>query len=102
MIRRPPRSTLFPYTTLFRSGNLSLGQAVIFAQCALGASMIAFGGLNWALDGSAAPVAAVVRPEHALDPKRTPLNSSHAQISFAVLCFEKKNNSDRRNDCTLP
>jgi ATP-binding cassette, subfamily B, bacterial len=43
------------------SGELTLGAAVVFAQCALGASTIAFGGLNWALDGSAAPVAAVLR-----------------------------------------
>ncbi len=45
------------------SGTLTLGQVVVFAQSAVGASMIAFGGLNWALDGSAAPVAAVLRLE---------------------------------------
>jgi len=48
------------------SGRLDLGWAVVFAQCALGTSMIAFGGLNWALDGSAAPVAAVLRLEPAM------------------------------------
>src|SRR5439155_874440 len=47
-------------------GSLSLGAAVVFAQCAIGASMIAFGGLNWALDGSSAPVAAVLRLEPAM------------------------------------
>ena len=47
-------------------GALSLAQAVIFAQAALSSSMIAFGGLNWALDGSAAPVAAVLRVEPAM------------------------------------
>src|SRR6185295_17200889 len=45
------------------NGSLDLGRIVVFAQCALGTSMIAFGGLNWALDGSAAPVAAVLRLE---------------------------------------
>jgi len=49
-------------------GNLSLGRLVVFAQGAVGASMIAFGGLNWALDGAAAPVAAVLRLESAMAP----------------------------------
>jgi ABC-type multidrug transport system fused ATPase/permease subunit len=49
-------------------GGLSLGQVVVFAQCAVGTSMIAFGGLNWALDGGAAPVAAVLRLEPAMAP----------------------------------
>jgi ABC-type multidrug transport system fused ATPase/permease subunit len=51
-----------------RDGSLSLGQVVVFAQSALGVSMIAFGGLNWALDGAAAPVAAVLRLEGAMAP----------------------------------
>jgi ATP-binding cassette, subfamily B, bacterial len=50
------------------AGQLDLGSVVVFAQCAIGASMIAFGGLNWALDGSAAPVAAVLRLESAMAP----------------------------------
>ena len=49
-------------------GSLSLARAVIFAQSAVGVSMIAFGGLNWALDGAAAPVAAVLRLEGAMAP----------------------------------
>jgi ABC-type multidrug transport system fused ATPase/permease subunit len=52
--------------TAAASARVSLGEAVVFAQSALGASMIAFGGLNWALDGSAAPVAAVLRLEPAM------------------------------------
>jgi ATP-binding cassette, subfamily B, bacterial len=47
---------------------LELSQVVVFAQAAIGASMIAFGGLNWALDGAAAPVAAVLRLEAAMAP----------------------------------
>ena len=50
------------------NGRLSLGEAVMFAQSAVGTSMIAFGGLNWALDGAAAPVAAVLRLEPAMGP----------------------------------
>jgi ATP-binding cassette, subfamily B, bacterial len=50
------------------NGSLPLDQLVVYAQVAVGASMIAFGGLNWALDGAAAPVAAVLRLEPAMDP----------------------------------
>jgi ABC-type multidrug transport system fused ATPase/permease subunit len=48
------------------SGVISLGQAVVYVQCAVGVSMIAFGGFSWALDGAAAPVAAVLRLEPAM------------------------------------
>jgi ABC-type multidrug transport system fused ATPase/permease subunit len=50
------------------AGRLDLGSIVVYAQAAIGASMIAFGGLNWALDGSAAPVAAVLRLEQETGP----------------------------------
>ena len=50
------------------SGGLALSRIIVFAQAAVGASMIAFGGLNWALDGAAAPVAAVLRLEPAMGP----------------------------------
>ena len=50
------------------SGSLDLGRMVVFAQCAVGTSLIAFGGLNWAMDGAAAPVAAVLRLEPAMAP----------------------------------
>lgn len=49
------------------NGSLGLDQVVVFAQVAVGTSMIAFGGLNWALDGAAAPVAAVLRLQPAMD-----------------------------------
>src|SRR2546430_13304270 len=71
MIRRPPRSTLFPYTTLFRSGLVVLG----------GARRIRLGGPVDAL-----PAAVQV------DRKSTRLNSSHSQISYAVFCLKKKKN----------
>jgi ABC-type multidrug transport system fused ATPase/permease subunit len=51
------------------SGTLSLGELVVFAQAAVGTSAIAFGGINWALDGAAAPVAAVLRLQPAMAPR---------------------------------
>src|SRR2546429_1395334 len=87
MIRRPPRSTLFPYTTLFRSEWLgflrelcdSRGVAVIFdeVQCGLGLT-----GTLFAYEQTG------VVPE---DRKSTRLNSSHGYISYAVFCLKKKN-----------
>src|SRR3712207_7704009 len=71
MIRRPPRSTLFPYTTLFRSGGDQVGGVVghhldaVLARC----------------QGQTLP--------HAQDRKSTRLNSSHANISYAVFCLKK-------------
>jgi ATP-binding cassette, subfamily B, bacterial len=50
------------------NGQIDLGHLVMFAQSAVGTSMIAFGGLNWALDGAAAPIAAVLRLESAMEP----------------------------------
>jgi ABC-type multidrug transport system fused ATPase/permease subunit len=47
-------------------GRIGLGEVVVYAQCAVGTSLIAFGGLNWALDGASAPVAAVARLEQAM------------------------------------
>src|SRR2546428_10149395 len=80
MIRRPPRSTLFPYTTLFRSvvmsPNFAVGVNVLFrlAQTAAGA-------LGKDYD---------VEIVEAQDRKSTRLNSSHDQISYAVFCLKKK------------
>jgi ABC-type transport system involved in cytochrome bd biosynthesis fused ATPase/permease subunit len=51
------------------SGALSMGALVVYAQCAVGVSLIAFGGFSWALDGAAAPVVAVLRLEPAMAPK---------------------------------
>src|SRR3712207_7350072 len=83
MIRRPPRSTLFPYTTLFRSDRGQVrrvgGQE---HQPATGA-----------LDQRPHPLGFVrtdVVHHHDLDRKSTRLNSSHANISYAVFCLKKK------------
>src|SRR3712207_7234008 len=95
MIRRPPRSTLFPYTTLFRSALRQVEQRL-------------------------APVRAVARPRRvrggvrrpgrerrgrgaradARDRKSTRLNSSHANISYAVFCLKKKKKKKKYNNFT--
>jgi ATP-binding cassette subfamily B protein len=60
-------------------GRISLGEAVVYVQSAVGVSMIAFGGLSWSLDGSAAPVAAVLRLEPAMRPAGAlPSGTRHA------------------------
>ena len=57
---------LWSIATAASEGRINLGQIVVFAQCVVGTSLIAFGGLNWALDGAAAPVAAVRRLQPAM------------------------------------
>src|SRR2546422_7220122 len=76
MIRRPPRSTLFPYTTLFRSLECSMVTTETFYHAV------------WA--ASPAAEAPEVRDYAALDRKSTRLNSSHGYISYAVFCLKKK------------
>src|SRR3712207_7773035 len=89
MIRRPPRSTLFPYTTLFRSGLHAAGAGL--SAGAMGAALGATGslaGASW--DDTAAAVVAALAVAYLLDRKSTRLNSSHANISYAVFCLKKK------------
>jgi ATP-binding cassette subfamily B protein len=71
------------------SGRLALGEAVAFAQAAVGTSMIAFGGLSWALDGAAAPVAAVLRLEPAMRPAGALASGTRAAAGLPVreICF---------------
>src|SRR3712207_7326040 len=83
MIRRPPRSTLFPYTTLFRSQCLVVAAAVVEAQEELEHG----GGRELRRAAEATPP--LVEPA-AQDRKSTRLNSSHANISYAVFCLTKK------------
>src|SRR3712207_8564129 len=90
MIRRPPRSTLFPCTTLFRSAIEVLAGPREDVAAALEALADAFGAAE------VAPVTDAPRPElpdgplDAIDRKSTRLNSSHANISYAVFCLKKK------------
>src|SRR2546429_2709773 len=79
MIRRPPRSTLFPYTTLFRSKTIR-GLWLIVRQL-LSATSIC--------QERVATVAGICRPTR-VDRKSTRLNSSHGYISYAVFCLKKK------------
>src|SRR5436190_6068452 len=79
MLRRPPRSTLFPYTTLFRSVN----DLITVVLPALGTSPVTV----TTAGGTSAPVTVT-----GLDRKSTRLNSSHTVISYAVFCLKKKNN----------
>src|SRR3712207_8736433 len=95
MIRRPPRSTLFPYTTLFRSIN------------------IVANGLHWKSDDAVIlrggrhehyanylPWLALSQKKGVQDRKSTRLNSSHANISYAVFCLKKKRPTLFQN-CTV-
>src|SRR3712207_6894671 len=93
MIRRPPRSTLFPYTTLFRSTHTH-------THTHNGATHLLLGHLDLAIIAERAigADAAVVAHIHhtgrvgaSADRKSTRLNSSHANISYAVFCLKKKN-----------
>src|SRR2546430_12793606 len=97
MIRRPPRSTLFPYPTLFRS----IASVLIFKhdRTAGGRGVVESARIAECLDG----IARQARREHEIfscgpygarpyeDRKSTRLNSSHSQISYAVFCLKKKN-----------
>src|SRR5690349_23173350 len=78
MIRRPPRSTLFPYTTLFRS-TFAAGQPVGFA-----------------LHHDAAAGTYTAQMEREPDRKSTRLNSSHVEISYAVFCLKKKKKKNKQ------
>src|SRR2546429_6643544 len=86
MIRRPPRSTLFPYTTLFRSKSRTLGQVSPSLPVPNGV----LAGLGLTLP---AAVAAMAAWKKAGDRKSTRLNSSHGYISYAVFCLKKKNHT---------
>src|SRR5690349_24253277 len=84
MIRRPPRSTLFPYTTLFRSSDLFAHEGQREAGQRLRDQNQAF----WI------PIAN--RADDSGDRKSTRLNSSHVEISYAVFCLKKKKQKTKR------
>src|SRR2546422_2054767 len=81
MIRRPPRSTLFPYTTLFRSRRLIQASGEALAE------------------GFVRPLGVVAL--HEADRKSTRLNSSHGYISYAVFCLKKKKNNNKNHKSAL-
>src|SRR3712207_7250044 len=99
MIRRPPRSTLFPYTTLFRSLVPEHGEEFVLGavgRFGLPPRRLGVGEQPRVVQRQrgAAPEfldqGAVVLAERAADRKSTRLNSSHANISYAVFCLKKK------------
>src|SRR3712207_8584277 len=98
MIRRPPRSTLFPYTTLFRSDRLPACAEVLQQRddSALGGGVDALKRLVHEVDLGILHEGAGEEDALLLDRKSTRLNSSHANISYAVFCL-KKNNSYTTN-----
>src|SRR2546430_11565655 len=90
MIRRPPRSTLFPYTTLFRSREMldrvGLPQALFHPE-----GLEFYGSVNLLKGG-------LVYSDYLTDRKSTRLNSSHSQISYAVFCLKKKKHEKKSRD----
>src|SRR3712207_8781611 len=97
MIRRPPRSTLFPYTTLFRSKTIEFGiirpgllaDMVIVDQNPIENVKVLYGTGAVKLNDDTGKV------ERVGDRKSTRLNSSHANISYAVFCLKKKKKNTR-------
>src|SRR5688572_31903621 len=98
MIRRPPRSTLFPYTTLFRSpaGRGRRDRESVFFAELPSALLLAYELTDW--ESSWAKLVRVDVGKKR-DRKSTRLNSSHSQISYAVFCLKKKNTSRSRPSC---
>src|SRR4051794_41194843 len=94
MIRRPPRSTLFPYTTLFRSGRHYHGRRK-GQRTRMRDRLQRCNRQGWhvlSTDGC------IVADDHALDRKSTRLNSSHPSISYAVFCLKKKKKKKRKQN----
>src|SRR3712207_7630742 len=98
MIRRPPRSTLFPYTTLFRSAEAITAPHPYELPHGLDSPV----GRVYELDGQVL-LLGVGQPDNTtihLDRKSTRLNSSHANISYAVFCLKKKKHPSRKSPST--
>src|SRR2546430_3773885 len=93
MIRRPPRSTLFPYTTLFRSGPPAWPARLTRASLWVGAGgllLILICGPVYRFGMVGVRAALLTLVAGLVDRKSTRLNSSHSQISYAVFCLKKK------------
>src|SRR3712207_7565894 len=89
MIRRPPRSTLFPYTTLFRSWARRRMRHAGRVRRNAGSGVAGRQGEGTVAAGTG------IRHDHVLDRKSTRLNSSHANISYAVFCLKKKKKKNK-------
>src|SRR2546422_3861092 len=99
MIRRPPRSTLFPYTTLFRSQAYAQAQALAPNDNATRYRMASFATRVGDYDRALRELDAILatQPKAAQDRKSTRLNSSHGYISYAVFCLKKKKKKNKNN-----
>src|SRR2546430_13249719 len=94
MIRRPPRSTLFPYTTLFRSGlQFNAGRGDFDSLCDRADLQLEIDGQN-ITDSN---LNFIDLRDAETDRKSTRLNSSHSQISYAVFCLKKKKKTSTHN-----
>src|SRR5260221_5497406 len=98
MIRRPPRSTLFPYTTLFRSQGTRTGD-LAFKTPQIRLWIAGECGVVAHVQVIRLPQVVIIYEVFEIDRKSTRLNSSHTVISYAVFCLKKKKNIDR--DSTL-
>src|SRR2546427_7181974 len=102
MIRRPPRSTLFPYTTLFRSIEGKRPMDVLAANSSR--DVVLQLDVGTCVEAGADPVAWINANPGRIkrDRKSTRLNSSHSQISYAVFCLKKKKTKRSRVNCRRP
>src|SRR3712207_8419509 len=101
MIRRPPRSTLFPYTTLFRSDGRAAGAEVLLRprpRTGRDAELADGGDPRVGPQQERQQRRARIPVTHDVDRKSTRLNSSHANISYAVFCLKKKQ-TERIRSC---
>src|SRR3712207_7836088 len=101
MIRRPPRSTLFPYTTLFRSVRGRSANPVfdncLVEDCARADRVRGGGDSSGGASGSLILLHHLQRAGYDRDRKSTRLNSSHAHISYAVFCLKKKKKANLKS-----
>src|SRR5438034_3609800 len=101
MIRRPPRSTLFPYTTLFRSaillGSIQVGDDAVIGSGSVVTKDVAPGTV---VAGNPAKLLGQSCSRSSADRKSTRLNSSHTVISYAVFCLKKKKKTTQRKSAT--
>src|SRR3712207_7553715 len=99
MIRRPPRSTLFPYTTLFRSSNANIIFGAVIDEGMGDEIRVTLIATGFDKRGEQ-PYASFGRAQE--DRKSTRLNSSHANISYAVFCLKKKKNETKLQHRSSP
>src|SRR5690349_22743655 len=102
MIRRPPRSTLFPYTTLFRSTDALTGQAIVAYVTLKGGEPGSLEHLEMLRNHVADKIGPIAKPANIVftDRKSTRLNSSHVEISYAVFCLKKKKKQTTNKNTT--